>query len=450
MTAIILAAPDLHAEQRLVTAAAGSSLQVIRRCVDASDLLACAAAEPETAVVLSAGVPRLSSDVIARMDQSRRPLIALVVTDEDEARVRAWGIGLVVRLGTPEATMDMVAIALDEGAPGHRGMDVDAGAAGPGHHRRGPGLVPTATPPVDAAGVWPTGAWPAPDHRSGLLVAVWGPPGSPGRTSTAIGLAQAWVGLGTQVLLVDGDTHAASIGMMLGMVDEASGLIVACRHADNGTLGARTLRATARALRPGLSVLTGLPRPDRWPDAREGALERLWQSCREAFEMTVVDIGSALEGEAHGSANPMLGSRRNAAALSLLGQCDAVVCVCRADPLSMSRLAIAYPALQGAAPQASRLIAMVDAERGLAARRDRRSALDAIGILEPMVRLEPTPRQGRRRLDRGLLPEESGTSRRERAALEHLAERLLAAASQRGSSRSVSTGGARSPQAVPV
>ena len=237
---------------------------------------------------------------------------------------------------------------------------------------------------------------------------------------------------------------------MLGMVDEASGLIVACRHADNGTLGPRTLRATARALRPGLSVLTGLPRPDRWPDAREGALERLWQSCREAFETTVVDIGSGLDDEVHGSANAILGSRRNAAALSLLRQCDAVVSVCRADPLSMSRLAVAYPALQQAAPQASRLLAMVSAQRGPAARRELSSALDAIGIHDPVVRLEPTPQQGRRRLDRGLLPEESGASRRERAAVKHLAERILATARQGGSSNSRSTGGARVPEGVSV
>lgn len=432
MISVILAAPDLHAEPLLVVAAPGAGLQIIRRCVDASDLLACAAAEPETAVVLSAGVPRLSSDVIARMDQSRRPLIALAVTDEDEARARAWGIGSVVRLGSPEATMAGIAMALDlaDAGSGHQSNDAHSGA--------------TASSLDDpGGGVWTTGVWPAP--RSGMLIAVWGPPGSPGRTCTAIGLAQACAERGRQVLLVDGDTHAASIGMMLGMVDEASGLIVACRHADNGTLSPRTLRATARSLRPGLSVLTGLPRPDRWPDAREGALERLWPSCREAFEVTVVDIGADLDEDAHGSMNPVLGSRRNAAALSLLGQCDAVISVCRTDPLSIARLAIAYPAMRAAAPQASRLIGVIAAERGMAARRELRSALGGIGIADPVMRLEPTPRQTRRRLARGLLHGESGINRRERAGLQQLAARLMENSRPIESSGWGSSGSARMP-----
>jgi len=226
--------------------------------------------------------------------------------------------------------------------------------------------------------------------------------------------------------LVDGDTHAPSIGMMLGLLEESSGLIVACRHADNGTLSARTLRATARTVRPGLAVLTGLPRPDRWPDAREGALDRLWESCREAFEVTIVDIGADLDEDAHGSISPVLGSRRNAAALSLLGQCDAVVGICRSDPLSIARLAIAYPALRSAAPQATRLIGMITAERGPASKRQLRSALDGIGVPDDVVRLEPAPRQGRRRLARGLLHGESRMRRREHASLQDLATRMLA------------------------
>lgn len=413
MIPIILAAPDLHAEPLLVVAAPGAGLQIIRRCVDASDLLACAAAEPGTAVVLSAGVPRLSSDVISRMDQARRPLIALAVSDEDEARARAWGIGSVIRMGSPEATMAGIAMALDftGGSNGNESSGSEPREA-----------ASRMAEPGD--GVWATGVWPT--SRSGKLIAVWGPPGSPGRTCTAIGLAQACAQVGRQVVLVDGDTHAPSIGMMLGLLEESSGLIVACRHADNGTLSARTLRATARTVRPGLAVLTGLPRPDRWPDAREGALDRLWESCREAFEVTIVDIGADLDEDAHGSISPVLGSRRNAAALSLLGQCDAVVGICRSDPLSIARLAIAYPALRSAAPQATRLIGMITAERGPASKRQLRSALDGIGVPDDVVRLEPAPRQGRRRLARGLLHGESRMRRREHASLQDLATRMLA------------------------
>lgn len=399
MTEIIVAAPDLVAEPSLVAAAGSAGLKVMRRCVDASDLLACAATAPDAPVVISAGVPRMSGDLVARMNPAARRVIALVTNDQDESQVRAWGLSTVVRVGEAQATAQAIAMALSPSAAEGSQWRTDSNL-----------------------GVFDTGVWPR--NEPGMIVAIWGPPGAPGRTCTAIGLAEALAGTGRDVLLVDADVYAASIALMAGMVDEASGLVVACRHADNGTLNPRTLRASSRSLRPGLAVLSGIPGPDRWPDVRSGALSQLWQACRSTFEITVVDVGADLADEFHGSANPVLSTRRNAAALTAVRGADAVVCVCRPDPLGLSRLAVAYPALLAAAPQVPRVLGVVSADRSARAARQLRSTLAGIGLDDPSVRLEPVPKAVRRRIATGRLPSESRQHRREQAALRTLAGRL--------------------------
>lgn len=412
MTAIILAAPDLRCEPDLVRAAASIGLTVLRRCVDAADLLACAAADPDTAVVISAGVPRLTGDLVTRLRDRARPVIALVDLDADETRVRAWGVDAVIRVGEARQTMERVVDILDAG----RG-------SGPAGHEQ----MPT--------GVWRTGLWTeaqpsatAPAElpgADGAIVAVWGAAGSPGRTTTAIGLAQACAVAGRHTLLVDADTYAPSMALLLGVVEEASGLIVACRHADNATLSPRSLRASARSLSAGLALLGGLPRADRWPDLRESALARVWQACQKSFEVTVIDVGSCIEQEPHGSLNPVLASRRNAAAITALGQADVVVSVGRGDPLGVARLAAGYPHLLDAAGDAERLVAVVTPERAAAGWGQVRDALRGVGLADPLLRLAPAPRQQSRRARMGRLPRESRFSGQERATVEALAGRVL-------------------------
>lgn len=452
MTSIILAAPDVLCEPDLVAAAGSAGLTVIRRCVDAADLLACAAAEPDTPVLLSSGVPRLSGDLVARLGDRARLLVALVVLDEDEVRARAWGVDRVVRVGEPRLTMEQVAALLAPTA----GQLPSSGA---------PGQVGPAS---DTHGVWPTGLWnpaqgamtPAdfgvacvvpgvhdpgassaatpvarldgePTGKGGAIVPVWGPAGSPGRTTTAIGLAQACAALGRRTLLVDADTYAPSISLLLGMVEDASGLVVACRHADNATLSPRSLRASARTLSPSLAVLGGLPRADRWPDLRESALLRVWHACREAFEVTVVDTGCCIEHDPHGSLNPLLAARRNAAAITALSQGDVVVSVGRADPLGLSRLANAYPQLLESAADADRLIAMINPLRGVVGWGQVHDAIRGVGLADPVLRLEPAARRHALRARLGRLPRESRYAGRERVTVDALAQRVLALIGER-------------------
>ena len=332
MTVVLLAVPGLVQEPELVVSAPSCGVEVRRRCVDAADLLAAAATDPRAAIILSAALPRLSADVVERMSSGGRRLVGLAASTADADRLHALGIVTVVAVGpTPAATMEQLAITC---------------AAAP--HESAPPL-----------GVWSTGVWSpttapaaAPDgadRESGSLVAVWGPMGAPGRTTIAIGLAEALAESGRRVCLVDADTYAPSVAMALGIVEEVSGLIVACRHADNGSLTPATLAALVREVRPGWAVLGGLARPDRWPDLRGGALERLWATCRECFDVTVVDVGFCLEDDE--SAGPW-SRRRNSAALTALAAADRVVAVADATASGAARLVHGWPDLGDRAPAA--------------------------------------------------------------------------------------------------
>lgn len=330
MTVVLLAVPGLAQEPDLVVAAPSCGVQVRRRCVDAVDLLAAAATDPRAAIVVSSRLPRLSGDAVERMAAGGRRLIGLATDGSDAERLRALGVVRLVAVGpTPTATMEQLAAA--------------CGAS-------------DQEDPIPL-GVWPTGVWsptnaPAQDATTqapGSLVVVWGPMGAPGRTTIAIGLAEVLAEAGRQVCLVDADTYAPAVAMSLGLVEEASGLILACRHADNGSLTPAALAGIVRLVRPGWAVLGGLARPDRWPDLRAGALDRVWSACRESFDVTVVDVGFCLEDDE--SAGPW-SRRRNAAALTALAAADRVVAVADASASGAARMVLAWPELGDRAPTA--------------------------------------------------------------------------------------------------
>lgn len=329
MTVVLLAVPGLAQEPALVVAAPSRGVQVRRRCVDAADLLAAAAVDPGPAIVVSSGLPRLSADAVERMASGGRTVVGLAADGPDADRLRALGLVDIVTVGpTAMATLEQLAVACADGPQS-----------------------------VTPSGVWSTGVWsPTADavqdatpRVPGMLVAVWGPMGAPGRTTIAIGLAEALAESGRQVCLVDADTYAPSVAMSLGILEEACGLIVACRQADNGSLTPAALQGLVRRVRPGWVVLGGLARSDRWPDLRAGALDRVWSACRESFDATVVDVGFCLEDD---EATGPWSRRRNAAALTALAAADQVVAVADATASGAARVSHAWSDLAERAPAA--------------------------------------------------------------------------------------------------
>ena len=328
--ACLLAAPDLAIEPGLVAAAAGRGLDIRRRPLDAADLLAVASLEPGLSVVLSAGLPRLSHEILARCGQGRR-VIGLAQTTDDAAQLSRLGVSTVVLCTTVEQTLGELCSALDgQNEPQLR---------------------------TAHAGVWATGAWdvaaaqpsvaqpsaarrPSAPRPPGRVIAVWGPAGAPGRTTTALLIAQLLARTGGRICMVDADTSASSLMELLGIAEHASSLVVCCRLAERGGLPASRLTEIAHVIDGGMQVLGGVGQPESWADLRPAALSRVLQTSREACDFTVVDIGAGLE-----PGRDVLSSERFGAARAVLAEADATVAVARASALGLTRLLQRLPLL---------------------------------------------------------------------------------------------------------
>ncbi len=235
------------------------------------------------------------------------------------------------------------------------------------------------------AGLRPKSA--APDARpaapsSPRLIAVWGPAGSPGRSTVAIELAVELSRGGRHVGLVDADSHAPSIALALGLADEAPGFAAACRQAELGGLDSRELtRISAPLGTTGVDVLTGLNRPSRWPELSGSRVAAALSACREWADYTVVDVAASLERDEE-IVSDLDGPRRNAATLAALRSADLVVAVAAADPLGISRFLRAHSELRatiGATPIAVVANRLRPGALGIDARGQVRRTLDRFG-----------------------------------------------------------------------
>lgn len=201
----------------------------------------------------------------------------------------------------------------------------------------------------------PAGDMPGDHGRPGTLVAVWGPIGSPGRTTLSINLAAEQAAAGRRVMLIDADSYGASVAAALGLLDEAASFAQACRAADQGALtGAHLAETATQVVFDGgtFSLLTGLTRADRWPELRAAAVERVLGLARELAGLVIVDCGFALENDEELSYDTVA-PRRNAATLTVLAQADIVYAVGNSDPIGIPRLIRGLGELQQAVPAAA-------------------------------------------------------------------------------------------------
>ncbi len=316
--------------------APGSGATVTRRCGDLAELLAAAAAGAGTVAVVSADLHGLDREAVGRLHQAGVRVVALPDGGTSVERLRAIGADSVLERLDEAALLD----AVRDTAPLR---DVAFAADSD------PLDVPGAAAPE-----WPETA---PGSRTpGTVVAVWGPVGAPGRTTTAIELAAALAGLGGRAarrrrrpepdapmpvpgtaLVVDADTYGSALAARLGLLDDAPGLAAVARAAGQGTLDLRTLARHSPVVAPGLRVLTGITRAARWPELPASAIEVVLEHARELADFTVVDCGPVIE------ADELLmydthAPQRNGATLAALQAADVVVVVGAADPVGVQRL----------------------------------------------------------------------------------------------------------------
>lgn len=184
----------------------------------------------------------------------------------------------------------------------------------------------------------------APPVASGRILAVWGPAGSPGRTTTAIGLAAELASRGERVALVDADTYGGSVAPALGLLDEAPGFAAACRLAGADGLDGSQLDRIAQPYPFGsavIPVLTGIGRPSRWPELSADRVTTALRRCRGWADTVIVDVGFNLESDEE-IVSDLFAPRRNAATLAALAEADLVVAVGAADPIGLARLVRAH------------------------------------------------------------------------------------------------------------
>jgi Flp pilus assembly CpaE family ATPase len=154
-----------------------------------------------------------------------------------------------------------------------------------------------------------------------------------------VALADESARAGVPALLVDADTHGGAVAAQLGLLDDVSGIVVACRQADAGTLDPASLAGAARTVDGRLRVLTGITSARRWAELRPAALGRLWEACRATPGVAIADVGFGLECDEellHDTRSP----RRHAATLTALAAADSVVAVASADPVGIDRLLV--------------------------------------------------------------------------------------------------------------
>ena len=186
----------------------------------------------------------------------------------------------------------------------------------------------------------------APPTRTGRgrVIAVWGPAGSPGRTTIAIAVAAELAAAGASVALADVDTHSGSIAPALGLLDEAPGFAAACRLAGANSLSRGELERIGERYLSGHGsfwVLTGIGRPNRWPELSGDRVAATLRECRDWVDYTVVDTGASLENDEEISSD-LFAPRRNAATIAALREADDVIAVGSADPVGLSRFLRAH------------------------------------------------------------------------------------------------------------
>lgn len=377
----VLCAVRGSAESQIVQAmeAAGGRLSVTRRCADLAELLAAAEAGLGRIAVVSADLPQLDREAVATLHRCGVRVVGVADVGSRWAaeRITAFGVGLVV--DTPEDAAGAAALVRDVVAVLESPLAA-AGAERPGGHV-------TSAAPFASAGLEGAAAGAAtPAREPGRLIAVWGPTGAPGRTTVAMNLAAELAVLGRTALLVDADTYGGTVAQAVGLLDEAPGLAAAARAAGQGVLDVQALARLSPLLAPGLRVLSGISRADRWPELPGTSLDVVWTVARALTDWTVVDCGFCVEQDEVLSYDTRA-PRRNAATLSALHDADEVVVVGGADPIGVQRLVRALAELAELGAPGRRTVVVNRVRPGVAGPRPGEAIAEALaryaGIIDP-------------------------------------------------------------------
>lgn len=303
MSAGVLLAVIGPLEPALVRALAPhrGAVQVQRRCSDLAELLAAASAGVGSIAVIDAASGLIDAEMVRQLHVAQLRVV-LIAHRDDHERTAALGADTVVAGDTPaEAIAEQVA-ALAE-------RDVCE-------------LV-VAKPAAE------TTALPATK-----TIVLSGPPGSTGRSTLAVALADLLSSL-APTLLLDADLAAPSIDVRLSILDDVSGFATCARRANQGRLNLEVLRQAAQPVGE-LAVLTGIGNASRWEEILPATIPTIMRTASEYYQYIVVDTESVPwpEADSYDQFRMHPGMVRNA----VLDCADTVLHVARADTDGMRRL----------------------------------------------------------------------------------------------------------------
>lgn len=301
---VLLALTGSIEERWVRTITATSGMAVTRRCADLEELLAAALAGLGTVAVT--GAEEVDRTVVDRLERAGVRLV-VVAPVGDHQRLESLGALPTV----PDADLvSMVRLAhSDAPAVTDEQLAQLAGAT-----------VAEQQPQVP-----------------GSMIAVWGADGSPGRSTLAINLAAELARGGEQVLLIDADIWGSALAQMLGMLEDSAGLATAIRSADHGTCDGAAVARIASDVAPGLRLLSGIPRAERWREVSAGSLQAVLQAARSLARWVVIDAPTLVPDD-DTAYEPLAGAGRNQVLLTVLEHADDVLVVGAAEPVGIERL----------------------------------------------------------------------------------------------------------------
>ena len=315
---------------------------LVRRCADVEELLTAAEAGAATVAAISPDFPGMSGGVVAEL--TLRGAVVLGVTSPtsptDARQCEAWALTHTHVVGSGELLR--VVRALER----HPSLTAAGGGGEPRFEEDAPapgGAKLDVSEPVSDPAL-PASPGPA------QVIVVWGPPGSPGRTTTAAHLAHVLSRDGATVL-IDADTVAPSCAALLGVLDEAPGVLAASRLVDAGTLNPAQLRALVAPVSEGFDVLTGIGRASRWHELTRYHLGAVLETARASYRWIVVDIAADIS-EDESLLYDTVAPARSGASLEALEQCDILLGLAAADPVSLQRFVLEWPDLATRHPDA--------------------------------------------------------------------------------------------------
>lgn len=176
---------------------------------------------------------------------------------------------------------------------------------------------------------------PGPVGRAGTIITVWGTGSSPGRTLTAVNLADQASRRGQSSVVVDADTVSGMVAATLGLTEESSHLASLCRSQADGPARPDPYAVPHAAIRENFHAVTGLTRPERWPEIRASVLEAVLQRLAKVYDVVFVDVSDRIDPD-DDLADPFYD--RHCATRAALEAADTVLVLAAGEPIGLQRL----------------------------------------------------------------------------------------------------------------